>query len=137
MNIFNIITIFVILWIVAIIYFTYTHNTHSDYNHREDRVRCPPKNLIKHNKPVQKIYLEKKQPSETITLYDDNDKVNNKGFVNELIYKPTMESPRYDTMLIENTMQLNDSSCKLSSDLPLGNINVNYMLKNNTSKINM
>lgn len=107
------------------------------HNHSEDRVRCPPKHLIKKNKPIQEIRIEKKNPSESIALYGDNDSINNKGFVNELIYRPIMESPKYDTMLIENDMKLNDTSCKLSSDLPLGNINVNYMLQNNTSKIKL
>lgn len=115
----------------------YSNYHNSDNNNRDDRVRCPPKNLIDHSKPIKKISIEKKKPSETIALYDDNDKINNKGFVNELIYKPSMKSPKYDTMLIENKMRLNDDSCKLSSDLPLGNINVNYMLQNNTSKIQL
>lgn len=99
----------------------------------KDRVRCLPKELV--NKAAKKIYIESKKPSETISLYEDNVMINNKGFVNELIYKPSMESPKYETMLIQNDKDLNDRSSQLSSDLPIGNVNVNYLLKNNTSKI--
>jgi len=130
MNIFQVISICVLLLIVVIIYFMFTHESRE-----KDRVRCPPKHLINKNRPVEKIYIESKKPSETISLYDDNVMINNKGFENELIYKPSMESPKYETMLIQNDEILNDMSCRLSSDLPIGNVNVHYMLKNNTSKI--
>ena len=60
------------------------------------------------------------------------------GFVNELIYKPknSMSEFSFETGVINNPISLNEFiDCEESTNLPLGNINVNYLVKNNLSKL--
>lgn len=82
------------------------------------KVRCPPGDPL-------------------IKTYEDTNKIPNKGFVNELMYK--QDSPVNDVVfenkLIQNNVPLNDNSCVLSNDLPIVNIHVSYLLHNNTSKL--
>jgi hypothetical protein len=71
-------------------------------------------------------------------IYQDNQYVPNKGFVNELIFKyPTYSDELKQTSNdITNNVPnspLNPVTCKMSTDLPIANINVNYMLQKNTN----
>jgi hypothetical protein len=74
----------------------------------------------------------------SVPLYQEDEDMqpSNKGFVNELIYKPPASGNLpYAPALIENTVPLNSPLCQLSTDLPIANINVNYFLDKNTTKL--
>ena len=75
-------------------------------------------------------------PSEI--LYD-NGYVKNKGFVDETMYKPDVDTSqlKFETKLIKNHIPMNDDRCTLSSDLPIGNIHVNYLINKNSSKLSL
>jgi len=89
-----------------------------NYNiHKEDKIRCPPASL---------------------NLYKDGRYIQNKGFVNELMYRPNNETNDefvFETTLIKNDVPLNNPKCEFSTDLPIANINVNYMLKKDSTKL--
>lgn len=80
------------------------------------RVRCPPNDIAL------------------------TQKIQNTGYVNELMYKPeTLASSTIDNQfqpLIKNYHDLN-STYDSSNDLPIGNINIVYMLNNNTTKLSL
>jgi hypothetical protein len=89
---------------------------------------------VKHN--IQNIQNKVRCPPDTRCQYIPV--IKNKGYVNDMMYKPDhdMSELRFENKLIENNEPLNDSICKTNSvDLPLSNINVNYLLKYNTSKL--
>lgn len=72
----------------------------------------------------------------SVHLYQEDEDVQNKGFVNELIFKPESNSALpYAPIIIEKQMPLNTQVCVLSTDLPIANINVNYFLDKNTTKL--
>lgn len=100
-------------FILVIAYFLYFDDTQEVPVKNEIRVRCPPK----HNTIVPEI--------------------NNKGYVNELMYKPTENSVSFQNVLLpsEPSIPLNDDGFNVSKDLPIGNINVEYLLHNKTSYI--
>jgi hypothetical protein len=76
------------------------------------------------------------QEKSSVTLYNDDQYVYNKGFINELIYKPdTKCGLPYVTSMIDNSMPLNSPTCQLSSDLPIANINVNYFIDKDTVRL--
>lgn len=76
-------------------------------------------------------------PKSSVYLYEDDTNVSNKGFVNELIYKPQTNDtlPYAPVNIIDKPLQLNPPVCVLSTDLPIANINVNYFLDKNTTKL--
>jgi hypothetical protein len=72
----------------------------------------------------------------SVQLYDEDQYVYNKGFVNELMYKPeTNGTVPYAPAMIQNNMPLNPGVCTFSTDLPIANINVNYFLDKNTTRL--
>lgn len=80
------------------------------------------------------------QKHKDIYLYEEDiNYINNKGFINEIIYKPSLntESLIFEDNKIISDIDLNDNSYAESQDLPIGNINVEYLLKNNTSKLSL
>ena len=79
-------------------------------------------------------------PLNKADLYKESQCISNKGFVNELIYK----HPTYSDELQQTSSTLTDSvpvlplnpgTCQLSSDLPIANIHVKYMLGKNTTML--
>lgn len=73
-----------------------------------------------------------------VNLYEDGNYIHNKGFVNELMYKPNTEVDNnfvFENKLIDNNVPLNSPKCEFSTDLPIANINVNYMLHRNNTKL--
>lgn len=78
-----------------------------------------------------------------IYLYDEDIvNIRNKGFLNELIYKPSANTTQLSEIYINDKIlspeiPLNDDSYTKSQDLPIGNINIQYLLNKNTSKLSM
>lgn len=111
-------------------YFTNTCDIEKDNVEKKvdtSTVRCPPEE-VKDNR----VMLN------TAQLYKDNQYVQNKGFTNELIYKPPTYSDELindSTPIMQPTIPLNEVRCKLSSDLPIANININYLLHQNSTKL--
>jgi hypothetical protein len=71
-------------------------------------------------------------------LYKNGNYIHNKGFVNELMYKPNTrvgDNFVFENKLIDNNMPLNSPKCEFSTDLPIANINVNYMLNRDSTKL--
>lgn len=110
------------------------YRKHSKYNQgvllsETNRVRCPPETV------------DETPKCQDIQLYDERDIIKNKGFLNDMIYKPKqdMSELKFENQLIENRMPLNHPMChdELSTDLPLSNVNVNYLLKYNTAKLSV
>lgn len=111
--------IFIITCIVIliIIFIAYHQNTSKQpiYNkhhmRKYDRVRCPPKQIDKEEEVIH---------------------IPNKGYVDDTIFKPKTDYSelKFENTLIKNTMPLNDNSCILSTPLPIANINVYYLLNN-------
>ena len=92
---------------------------------KHEKVRCLPKYLDARNKP--KDY--------DIRLYEETKKINNKGFVNELIYKPeqTTNEVHFVSGFTKNDVPLNMHDDEIiDTSLPIANINVNYLLQNST-----
>lgn len=80
------------------------------------------------------------KPEKKITLFEEKTShITNKGFVNELIYKPKtkLDNVNIDIKLIDDKFKnipLNQT-CKTSTELPIANINIPYFLSENTSKL--
>lgn len=103
-------------FIFIIAYFLYFDAKEEAPEQNEIRVRCPPKHYA---------------------IVPDAE-IRNNGYVNELMYKPVTEgSVNFQNILLETqpSLPLNGNGCKLSKDLPIGNINVEYLLQNKTSYI--
>lgn len=97
-------------------------------------VRCPRKVIS--SKPT-KITLANNKKTHNISIYHDNSIINNKGFVNELMYKPPDRSTDYEFGFNEITspsIPLNDI-CEDTTNLPIGNINVKFLLENKEAKL--
>jgi hypothetical protein len=123
--------------IIAIITILAYQTTHVNIVYEQEPMK--PKCGIHHKQIIRNQnmqYRDRCAPSEMIY---ENGYVKNKGFVNETIYKPKMDDSQllFETKLIENSVPLNDNACILSSDLPLGNIHVNYLINKNTSKLSL
>lgn len=102
---------------------------------QHNRVRCPPHKAIS-SKPT-KITLANNKKTHNISIYEDSSVINNKGFVNELMYKPTDHSTDYEFGFNEITnpsIPLNDV-CEDTTNLPIRNINVNFLLENKEAKL--
>jgi hypothetical protein len=73
-----------------------------------------------------------------VNLYEDGNYIHNKGFVNELMYKPNNAVDNnyvFENKLLVNNIPLNSPKCEFSTDLPIANINVNYMLHKDNTKL--
>lgn len=85
----------------------------------EIRIRCPPKKIL-----------------ENIVQTSD---ITNTGYVNEIMYKPEVSTSfQFQNNLLEGvpSIPLNGGACdKMSKNLPIGDINVEYLIKNNSSFI--
>lgn len=99
-------------------------------------------NHIKQNQVITQN-SDQIQPSiklNSAQLYKENQCVQNNGFVNELMFKYNTYTD--DLKQTSNTITkdvpsvpLNPPNCQLSSDLPIANINVRYMLQKNTTML--
>lgn len=100
----------------------HTHNKPSIQSiHRNDRVRCPPK--------IYKQVQTENKNKFSINLYNGDNKINNKGFINELMYKPKFD---YNTISYSNgvsvpSIELNDYSEKCNEPL-FGNVHRCWLL---------
>jgi len=93
---------------------------------RHNRVRCVPEM----QKPKKKC--------QDMQLYEDNNNIKQKGFVNEMIYKPEQDISelKFENKLIENNMPLNVPECQeTSTDLPIANINVHFLMNHQSSRL--
>lgn len=92
----------------------------------------------KPNSPKVKNTIRCLPDSLNVNLYEDGNYIHNKGFVNELMYKPSTEVDNnfvFENKLLVNNMPLNSPKCEFSTDLPIANINVNYMLHRDNTKL--
>ena len=137
----NILLLLLLLLIIVIsfIFFFYQTENVNKIKTNKIKIRCPPteiKNIIEVPSNICK------KNNKDIEIYgEDICHIKNKGFVNELIYKPNVSSIYIDDYFNENNNQdnisLNDPSYIISQNIPIGNINVNYLLKYNTSKLSI
>jgi hypothetical protein len=91
----------------------------------KDKVRCPPKVLDARKPPLDY----------DIKLYEESNHIKNKGFENELIYKPeqSFDNVHFVSGITKNDVPLNmDDDETIDSSLPIANINVCYLLNNST-----
>ena len=134
---FGLIVVFAITFYIMSSYSLYNSCSENDrpVRHEKDRVRCPPKMPNTQNRPTKIVLSENKQ-SQNISVYEDNTKINNKGFVNELIYRPPNNQSYVDygkNNITTPSIPLNDV-CD-TKNLPIGNIHVSFLLDktNNTN----
>lgn len=133
MTLFGIIVVMAIIYYITSSYSLQSSMIQNDVNQRtNDRVRCPPqisnKNTNK-NKP-SKIVLDNQKPSYNISFYEDEMRIKNKGFVNELMYRPAAaknDNNRGDGGgLTVPSIPLNDV-CD-TQNVPIANIHVSYLI---------
>jgi hypothetical protein len=127
-----------VLVLILIVSGEFVINYSNTSNHSYDS------NVTKQNRcnPIideySKVYATKHKDN-NILLHKSSSHVRNKGFVNELIHKPESytDEIEYQSSLIEEEYRtnLNDEDYKRSVDLPIANINVAYLLENNTTKL--
>lgn len=128
---FIVIGIFFIFIVLSILYTEYDRKSYSEEPQHSNsiKVRCPP-NSIKIRCPPNDIGT---------ILNEKNSQIKNKGYINELIYKPnTQYQVEFNNYLLdgqEPAMPLNENYDKMSKDLPIGNINVEYLTRYKTSYI--
>lgn len=116
--------------IIFLILFFGTTSYHTEQN-IVIKNRCPPTDIILPSNDVVK------QEANVVNLYNESEYIDNKGFVNELMYKPKFHSSvEYDNIEIV-PLKANENVSTKSIDLPIANININYMLKNNTTKLTL
>lgn len=139
--------IIVVMAIIFYIFSSYSlyNTTVNDLQHErhKDRVRCPPKmpiNTNKHPKPKSsKIVLNDQKPSLKISMYEDDMNINNKGFLNELIYRPPVGKTLVDygeNQITVPSIPLNDV-CD-TQNLPIGNIHISFLMdKTNNNDANL
>lgn len=100
-------------------------------------------NRCHHSVYTDHVKTAKQEPSKDIeehdiNMHDETKRVMNKGFVNELMYKPSEknEGIEYQSKLVEDeykTMSLHHK--RTSKDLPIANIDVRYLLANDTTML--
>lgn len=56
--------------------------------------------------------------------------IENVGYINEVIDNNGKGSVEFQNILLEQNPKLERSGCKLSKELPVANINVEYLIKN-------
>lgn len=102
-------------------------------NKNKDRVRCPPK--YPKQKPTR-IVLNENKKTANISIYQEDSIVKNKGFINELMYKPVDNNIDYkfqNNEITNPSIPLNDL-CD-TKNLPIANVNINFLLKNKDAKL--
>jgi hypothetical protein len=134
--------IFIIVF-VYVIYDMYDYSClFSDCGYDDETVDIKETEPKARTQPIKHLELQglnniENNVSKVIT-YSDNQYVHNDGFVNELMYKPKgdiLDLEDVPSSITDDDIPLNEASCELSSDLPIANINVNYLLDKKTSKL--
>jgi len=132
--------IIVVMAIIFYIFSSYSlyNTTVNDLQHErhKDRVRCPPK-MHMNTKKFQnsKIVLNDEKPSHNISMYHDDMNIKNKGFVNELMYRPVDNKSSVDygnNQITVPSIPLNDV-CD-NQNLPIGNIHVSFLMDKSNNK---
>lgn len=132
--------IIVVMAIIFYIFSSYSlyNTTVNDLEHErhKDRVRCPPK-MPKNTKKTKnsKIVLSDEKPSHNISMYQDDMNIKNKGFVNELMYRPVGNKSYVDygnNKITVPSIPLNDV-CD-TQNLPIGNIHVSFLMDKSNNK---
>lgn len=125
---FGIIVVLAIAFYIMSSYSLYNSCLENDRPREKDRVRCPPKIPSAKNRPSE-VVLKGNKPSQNISVYEDNTKIANKGFVNELMYRPANNKSYVDygkNHITTPSIPLNDV-CD-TQNLPIGNIHVSFLL---------
>lgn len=134
--------IFIIVF-VYVIYDMYDYSClFSDCGYDDETVDIKKIEPKARTQPIKHLELQglnniENNVSKVIT-YSDNQYVHNDGFVNELMYKPKgdiLDLEDVPSSITDDDIPLNEASCELSSDLPIANINVNYLIDKKTSKL--
>jgi len=120
--------IFIILFSIFIIYIYYSYDIYKleedEYlqDRRNDRIRCPPKIFKQEQKTNDDDNKYK------INLFTENETIKNKGFINELMYKPSYDStlPHTNELYVPN-IPLNDYH--ENENMQFANVHLNYLLK--------
>lgn len=111
----------------------------SEDNSKRSTTRCHPAVYIADHTDHVKPAVKKEKNSEEMHIHDDTNRVANKGFVNELMYKPDAKNGntiKYQSKLVEDeykTVGLNHK--KHSYDLPIANIDVNYLMDTDRTRL--
>lgn len=132
--------IIVVMAIIFYIFSSYSlyNTTVNDLQHErhKDRVRCPPKMHMNTKKfKNSKIVLNDEKPSHNISMYHDDMNIKNKGFVNELMYRPVDNKSSVDygnNQITVPSIPLNDV-CD-NQNLPIGNIHVSFLMDKSNNK---
>jgi hypothetical protein len=127
--------VFIIASIIVVIIIVLAYQ--QTYIVEEPKSTCKRKPLFDTCSPIKR---KVRCPPQEMLLYDENiGYVKNKGFLNEIIYKPDFDYSRleFESGIMKNNVPLNDESCVFSTDLPIGNIHVTYLLNNNTTKLSL
>ena len=132
--------IIVVMAIIFYIFSSYSlyNTTVNDLQHErhKDRVRCPPKMHMNTKKTKNsKIVLSNEKPSHNISMYQDDMNIKNKGFVNELMYRPVGNKSSVDygnNQITIPSIPLNDV-CD-TQNLPIGNIHVSFLMDKSNNK---
>lgn len=132
--------IIVVMAIIFYIFSSYSlyNTTVNDLQHErhKDRVRCPPKMHMNTKKfKNSKIVLNDEKPSHNISMYQDDMNIKNKGFVNELMYRPVDNKSSVDygnNQITVPSIPLNDV-CD-NQNLPIGNIHVSFLMDKSNNK---
>ena len=119
--------ILLVLGFISFLVFSPKTSKDNDVNIIENkhRVRCPPKVLDARKPPLDY----------DIKLYEESNRIKNKGFENELIYKPeqSFDNVHFVSGITQNDVPLNMNDDETTDTLlPIANINVCYLLNNST-----
>lgn len=139
----GIIVVMAIVFYIFSSYSLYDTSVNDLRERKKDRVRCPPKmpmNIKAKNNGrdavnAAKIVLNNEKPSQNISMYQDDMNINNKGFVNELIYRQVGNKSSVDygrNQITVPSIPLNDV-CD-TQNLPIGNIHVNFLMNKPNNK---
>lgn len=106
------------------------NNNNIDIRRMNDRVRCAPKLFTKDKQHSKMSGGGNKKKPQAMSIYEENMNISNKGFVNELIYRPPVGySSNIDYGMNKITVPsipLNDI-CD-TQNLPIANIHVNFLM---------
>jgi hypothetical protein len=137
-----------IIFIIIFIYVIYDIYDYSclfgDCDYDDDTEDIKKQEPKPEPKPIKHLELKgmnniQNNVSKVLT-YSDNQYVHNDGFVNELMYKPKADILELEddmSSIIDDDIPLNATSCDFSTDLPIANINVNYLMDKKTSKLTL
>ncbi len=130
---------FICIFLIYIIWYSYEMDM--EYDDDDQEIRDIKNDLVRHREQIViRCKPEERKPVKKINTYENNQYISNRSFVNELIYKPEItlnqvEQPKPIIGDIDDLKSISNPTCEFSNDLPIANINVNYLLDKNTSKL--